>query len=195
MTPLPSASLSGKKEMRFISAFCRYVNTANEWVGRVFSMLFIPLVFIVMIEVVLRYFFNKPTIWGWDTNIMLTATIASMGAGYALLYKRHVIVDILVGRFSPRVRAIIDLVTSPFFFLPIGLLLWVAIVRAERSVLGKELYSTLWEPPLYPLRILIAIGFFLFLMQGIVKFIRDIRIVTGHEIAVDERPGSLGEGD
>lgn len=181
--------------MRFINAFCRYVDKVNEWVGRVFSMLFIPLVFIVMIEVVARYFINKPTIWGWDTNVMITATIASMGAGYALLYKRHVIVDILVGHFSPRVRAIIDLVTSGFFFFPIGLLFWVALTRAERSILGRELYSTLWEPPLYPLRVLMAIGFFLLLMQGIVKFIHDIRIASGREKAVAEESGALVEGE
>ena len=181
--------------MRFINAFCHYIDTANEWTGRVFSLLFLPLVFIVMIEVVLRYFFNKPTLWGWDTNIMLTATIASMGAGYALLHRRHVTVDIVVGRFSPRVRAIINLITSPFFFIPIGLLSWVAIVRAERSVLGKELYSTVWEPPLYPLRVLIAIGIFLFLLQGIVKFIHDIRIAAGRETPAAENPNALVEGE
>ena len=159
-----------------VDSFCRFVDTVNEWAGRVVSMLFIPLVFIVMLEVVLRYFFNRPTIWAWDVNVQLTATIAIMGAGYALLYKGHVIVDIVVGRFSPRVRAIIDLVTSGVFFFAIGYLLWIAIGRAEHSVLTRELYSTLWEPPLYPLRVVVAIGIFLLLIQGMAKFIRDVTV-------------------
>jgi len=156
------------------ATFCRIVDAVNEWAGRVVSMLFIPLVLIVMLEVVLRYFFNRPTIWAWDVNIQLTATIAIMGGGYALLHRRHVIVDILAGRFSPRVRAIVDLVTSSFFFFALGMLLWFALQRAERSIVTRELYTSLLEPPLYPLRVAVAIGIFLLLVQGIAKFIRDI---------------------
>ena len=40
-----------------------------------------------------------------------------------------------------------------------------------------------------------AIGFFLLLMQGIVKFIRDIKIAAGRETAVAEQPGVSVEGE
>ena len=145
------------------------------------SMLFLPLVGIVMMEVVLRHFFNSPTIWAWDVNVQLAAAIAILGGGYGLLYGRHVVVDVMVGHLSPRARARIDLVTSALFFFVMAILLWVAVSWAERSLSSRELYTSLLEPPIYPLRIVVAIGVFLMLMQGVAKFIRDLAIATGPE--------------
>jgi len=159
-------------------AFCRVVDTANEWVGRVVSLVFIPLTLLVMIEVVSRYFFNRPTTWSWDVNIQLSAVLIVMGGGYTLLYKGHVIVDIIVGRFPPRARAIVDMVTSLLFFLGIGVLLWLAIGEAKISIATGERFTSLLEPPLGPIRTAVAIGVFLLLIQGIAKFIRDFLIAT-----------------
>ncbi len=161
--------------------FCRQIDTVNRWTGETASLLFLPLVGIVMLEVVLRHFFNSPTIWAWDVNVQLAAAIAILGGGYGLLYGRHVVVDVMVGHLTTRARARIDLVTSALFFFVVAILLWVAVSWAERSVSARELYTSLLEPPLYPLRRVVAIGIFLLLMQGIAKFIRDLAIATGPE--------------
>lgn len=162
-------------------AFCDRIDAVNQWTGKIVSMLFLPLVGIVTLEVVLRYFFNKPTIWAWDVNVQLAAAIAIMAGGYGLLYGSHVTVDVMVGHLTSRARARADLVTSALFFFVMAILLWVAVSWAERSVSARELYTSLLEPPLYPLRIVVAIGIFLLLMQGMAKFIRDLAIATGPE--------------
>ena len=156
--------------------FCRWVDTINEKVGRAVSMLLIPLVIIVMLEVVLRYFFNRPTIWAWDVNIQLAGTLILLAGGYTLLYKRHVVIDVVVHRFSPRTRAIIDLITSPVFFIGYGVLLWIAMDEARDSVQIRELFSSVWSPPMYYFKVVMAVGFFLLLIQGVAKFIRDLSI-------------------
>ncbi len=161
-----------------------YIDIINEWVGRVVSLAIVPMVVLIAIEVVLRYFFNKPTTWSWDISIMLMAFITVMGAGYTLLYKGHVSIDVLVTRFSPRVRAIIDLVTSVFFFTGIAVLVWRAIDEAWTSILIRELLPTILEPPLYPIRVATAVGFFLLLLQGISKFRRDLAIARSGEEGV-----------
>ena len=162
-----------------VDAFCRAVDTVNEWVGRVASMLFLPLVFVVMTEVVLRYFFNKPTIWAWDVNIQLAASLIALGAAYALLHRDHVIVDIIVSHFPPRARAIMDMVTALIFFFGVGMLLWLATGEARISIATGERYTSLMEPPLGPIRALIAFGILLLLVQGVAKFIRDLLIALG----------------
>ena len=159
-------------------AFCRRIDTINEWVGRLSSLLFIPLVLIVTLEVVLRYFFNRPTIWAWDVNMMIAASLAIMGGGYTLRYRRHVIVDVVVGHLSPKAKARIDVVTFFLFFFSIGVLLWLAIVEAKISVVTGERHTSLLEPPIAPLRIVVAIGIFLLLIQGIAKFTRDLIVAT-----------------
>ena len=162
--------------MRKLGAFCRRVDAVNEWTGRVTSVILIFLALYITAEVILRYVFNRPSIWTWDILIICMCVLVVLGGGYTLLHRGHVMVDVLVGRFSPRARAIIDLVTSGVFFFAIGYLLWIAIGRAEHSVLTRELYSTLWEPPLYPLRVVVAIGIFLLLIQGMAKFVRDVTV-------------------
>ncbi len=175
-------SLTAKEgRLRPVETFCRGVDIANEWVGRVVSMLFIPLIFIVTMDVVLRYFAHKPTIWAWDINVQLMCALSLLGAGYTLLYKGHVMVDVVVGRFSPRTRAIIDLVTYLVFFFSIGALLKMSLDEAAISAQAKERVSTMFAPPVYPLRIAIAVGFFLILIQGLVKFIRDFIIAIRGE--------------
>jgi len=57
-------------------------------------------------------------------------------------------------------------------------LVWKVGVSAWNSVQVKEVYNTIFEPPLYPLRVVIVIGVFLLLIQGVVKFIRDLSIVV-----------------
>lgn len=164
--------------MRIVKGFCRYVNTMNDWAGRAVCLLIVIMTLITTFEVIARYIFNKPTIWAWDINIQLMAVVVALGAGYTLLYKGHVIVDVLVERFPRRVRAIIDLVTSGFFFLSMVILIDRAILKAADSISIHEMLSTVWGPPLYPLRVIIPIGFIMFALQGVVKFINDLTVVV-----------------
>ena len=157
--------------------FCHAIDVINDWVGRLTSALFIPLTFIVFLEVTLRYFFNRPTIWAWDVIIQLAAVIAVLAAGYNLARREHVMIDIVVGRFPPRTRAIIDLVSGLVFFMAIGVVAWYAVKISVWSVRIQEGFTGVWEPPFYQVRVLIAIGVILLLLQGIVKFIRDLNIV------------------
>jgi len=159
--------------------FCRCIDTINDWVAKVISWIIIPMVFIVMTEVTCRYFLNRPTVWAWDSVIMAGAILGVMGGGYALRHGSHVSVDLAVRFLPPRVRAIVDLVTSPIFFVSIGILLWFATEKAIYSVAVGEHYTySALEPPLSPIRIAVAIGIFLLLIQGVVKFIRELSTAT-----------------
>ena len=154
------------------------IDVVNEWTGRIVAWLLIPLTIIVTMEVTARYVFNKPTIWAWDVNVQLLGALAVLGGGYTLLHKGHIAVDVVVSGFPPRTRAIIDLVTSPIFFFAYGVLFWLAIGEAKFSYDVQEIWTTLFEPLIWPIRTVIVLGVFLLMMQGLVKVIRDLRIAT-----------------
>lgn len=151
-----------------------WVDLINEWVGRVVSFLIIPMTLVAVIEVILRYVFNRPTIWAWDVNMMLLGAFTVLTGGYVLLKEGHVSMDVFVSRLSPRVRAVIALITSLLFFFSIGLLVWQGGLEARESLLIGEKVNSVWGPPLYPLKILWPIGAFLLLLQGVATFIRDL---------------------
>jgi TRAP-type mannitol/chloroaromatic compound transport system permease small subunit len=151
----------------------------NEWLGRKVSLLVFPLIAFTFFEVVARYVFNRPTVWVADINVQLSGLIVTLGAGYTLLLGGHVVVDIVVARFSPRTRAILDLITAMLFFFWMGILAWHAGKASLHSLLQKEAYTSVLEPPIYPLKILMTGGICLMLLQGVVKFINDLGSVIG----------------
>jgi len=153
--------------------FADWIDILNERVGYVVSFLILPMTLISVIEVVLRYVFNRPTIWAWDTNMMLLGALTVMAGGYAFLKEGHVAMDAFVSRMSLRSRAVTALITSLLFFFGIGILAWQSGLAAWDSFLMREEVNSIWRPPLYPLKMLWPIGVLLLLLQGVAGFIRN----------------------
>ena len=157
-------------------SFCRFVDNINEWTGRIVSWLFIPLTLIVVTDVFTRYVLDKP--WYYLTiNVQLMGTLIVLGAGYCYLHDGHVAVDILVTRLSARKRAILNMILFPLFLGGLGPLLWQLIAGATKAVRVLELYRSILTMPIYPYKVLVAVGVFLMLLQGVSFFIRNLRVV------------------
>jgi TRAP-type mannitol/chloroaromatic compound transport system permease small subunit len=163
--------------MARVEQWLKKIDAINEWVGKTIAFGLIPITLIAMTEVVMRYIFNRPTIWAWDINVQLGGLLIIMGAGYTFLHGQHVIVDIVVERFSIRQRAWIDLVTACLFFLACIVLIRKSSGEAWTSLITRERSSSFWGPPIYPLKMLMPVGAFLLLLQGAAKFIRDLSLV------------------
>jgi len=135
-----------------MKSFCCFIDSLNEWVGKMASWLIIPLTAVVTYDVILRYVFNRPTIWSWDINIQLLGALVVLGGGYAFLHDSHIGVDALVIHLSARRRAIVELITSAFFFFGIGVLLWKAALDAWFSLEIREFTPAFFHPPYIPLK-------------------------------------------
>ena len=159
--------------------YIRMVSKINDRIGRITSFLVIPMAMITAFEVISRYVFSKPTIWAWDLNIQLFAFLNLLGGGYTLLHKGHVSVDLIRSVLSPKICAIIDLVTSLLFFVGILVLLIGGWIVGWDSWIQRESMSTLWAPPLYPMKLALPVGAFLVLIQGISLFFENLMIVIG----------------
>jgi TRAP-type mannitol/chloroaromatic compound transport system permease small subunit len=161
-----------------LEAFCRLIDAINEWTGRIVAWLFVPFTLLVAADVFTRYVLRNP--WFYiDVNIQIMGTLIVLGGGYTLLHGSHIGVDTLVSRFSPRNRAIMDLILFPIFAGSIGALLWKTGVAAWDSWVWLERYSfSALLPPIYPYKTIIVLGVLLVLLQGTVKFIRDLMFVS-----------------
>jgi TRAP-type mannitol/chloroaromatic compound transport system permease small subunit len=157
-----------------IHHYIEVVNRVTEYIGRAASFLFVPLMFITALEVCFRYLFNSPTIWAWDVNIQLFGITVVAGGSYAYLHNSHVRVDVFVNLLSRRTQLLLEVATSALFFFLIGILLWQSIIEATFSVKARELYNSVLQPPIYPLKMLIPVFVFLILLQGIVKVILSV---------------------
>ena len=166
--------------MRILQPLVDGVGFASDWSGRLVSWINVVLVITITYDVIMRYLFNAPTNWSYTLSYMLGATMFCIGQGYVHRINGHVRVDLLYVKFSPKTKLLLDLIFTILFFLPAFLLvsksLWENFFYSFH-VQEKAIHST-WYPITWPYKFLIAIGFSLFFIQGIMRLIEDLRTLV-----------------
>jgi TRAP-type mannitol/chloroaromatic compound transport system permease small subunit len=148
--------------------------------GEIVKYLVVFLVFQMSFEVMMRYLFNRPTVWGYDTAVMTGTVIYAIAWAYADLFDQHVRVDILYSRWTGPRKAIIDILGGIFFFIPfIATMLYASFYFMWLSWAEHEIRAwTFWYPPAAPIRTVFFLGVVLFLLRGIMRLTRDIYFVA-----------------
>ncbi len=161
--------------MEALKRYIKTINSINEWTGKIFCLVIIPLVLITIFEVVMRKFFNRPTIWVFETSNQLYGLHFMLGAAYALLHGSHVNVDVFYRHLSPKGKAIIDIIGFLIFFFPFCLIIiWKGIEFASLSWAMRETSQSVFHPVLYPIKTVIPITGFLLALQGSTIFIKKL---------------------
>jgi len=158
----------------------RAIDSISSWAGRSVRWLGVALVLVMTFEVTMRYVFNSPTLWAFETSIMLAATMYVVGWAYAQLHHMHIRVDVFYLKFSPRVRALIDVLGMLFLAFPILTIMIINSVDYMVIAWAKKerLDLSIWYPPAGPLRTVIALGFILLTLQCLAQFIRDLSVLV-----------------
>jgi len=160
-------------------AILKVIDSISQQVGSSARWLCPALVVVGAYDTIMRYAFNAPTVWGYETMIMLGGATYALGWAYDQLHKSHIRVDVFYSRLSARRRAIMDVVCAAIFFFPLmGILLKTSIFWAVRAWARSEvMIESYWYPPAAPFRTAIAVGICLFALQGLAQFIRDLYFV------------------
>jgi TRAP-type mannitol/chloroaromatic compound transport system permease small subunit len=171
--------------MRVLGTILKIIDTINLKIGEYFSWVVYILTAMVCLEVFRRYVFNSPTTWSFEVTLWLFGVPAVLGGGYLLLNKGHVNTDIIYKRFSTRVKAIIDVITSILFFLFVYALIHHGWNMAVNAVVLKERTWSEWAPIIWPIKSSIFIAAILLLLQGIALFVRNLyTAITGEEAKI-----------
>ncbi|HKJ95408.1 MAG TPA: TRAP transporter small permease subunit [Gammaproteobacteria bacterium] len=166
----------------FWARFVWCIDRFNAFTGRFVAYWSVIAVFVYYYEVIARYVFNSPTNWAHESMFLMFGMQYLLSGAYALREGSHVRVDILYGMLPPRGRAITDVVTSFFFFVFCGALLWAGWTFAADSISVWEVSFTEWAIEYWPVKIAIPLGAFFILLQGIAHLIRDVHTAIGREI-------------
>ncbi|UCF83321.1 MAG: TRAP transporter small permease subunit [Desulfobacteraceae bacterium] len=158
------------------------IDKINEWVAKLASWAIILIIGSTAYEVIMRYVFASPTEWSFELNYLTNGVYFLLLGAFTFAVRGHVNVDIFYARFSPRTRAIVDLLTAPLFFFFISMMLIFGGQFALDSLASRETLSSAWAPPIYPVKIVIPVAATMLILQGIAKFIRDLHTaITGKE--------------
>ena len=165
----------------------RNLDTIMERLGTRISYLILVMMSVTVYEVAARYAFNRPTFWAHETAELVLCVYIMLGAGFTLCHQaspKHIKMDIFYTRFSPRKKAIVELVGFITFFLFLGVVVWQGWGMAWRSLQMWEHSPSVWSPPLYPIKFSVPVGAFLMVVMGVARFIRNLNTaITGKEAA------------
>ena len=179
--PAPEVHQAGTAEDPTLSLHSR-ITDAIEWLsvrsGQFVAYWAVIAVFVYYYEVIARYLFNSPTNWVHESMFLMFGMQYMISGAYAYREDQHVRVDVVYAKFSPRGKAIADIVTSVFFFIFIGTMLWTGIRFAGDAVQLGETSFTEWGIQYWPVKLAIPVGAGLMLLQGIAKLIKDILFVA-----------------
>ncbi|HEX6138685.1 MAG TPA: TRAP transporter small permease subunit [Casimicrobiaceae bacterium] len=155
-----------------------WIETINVKAGEYVAWWSLIAVFVYYYEVLARYVFNSPTNWVHESMFLMFGMQYMLSGAYAYREDQHVRVDVVYSKFSPRGKAIADIVTSVFFFIFIGTMLVTGYRFAADAVNNREVSFTEWGIQYWPVKLAIPIGAALLLLQGVSKLLKDILLVT-----------------
>jgi TRAP-type mannitol/chloroaromatic compound transport system permease small subunit len=169
--------------MQAIIAVLRGITRLNDFIGRWVALLILLIFVLLIAEIGFRYILGAPMVWTGELTQMVFGVYAVLSGGYILAHGGHVNVDLIYTRFSPRTKAIIDVLTSVLFFLFVGALVYFGSSLAYESMEFWERSQSAWNPPIWPVKLMIPVSAVLILLQGIVKLARDICVVLDSPLA------------
>lgn len=157
-------------------AYLKTMNDLIEKTGKAFSYLIYAGTAILFLEVILRYFFNAPTVWVHGYSQRIFGSYFILIGAFTLLRGGHVRIDLFYNRFSLKGRAFLDMVNYAF------LIVWGYVLIKEgwlffmRSYAIRQVDEMILAHPVYPVKFLLVVGAVLIFVQGINLFI--IQLMT-----------------
>ena len=157
----------------------RFITQLNRMIGYWISFCVLIIFALLLADVVMRYLIGQPAIWTAELATLIFGVYAIIGGGYLLTERGHVNVDIIYGQFSPKRKALVDIVTWPLFLIFVGVLLWQGYDIASEAIADMERSNSVWKAPLWPTKSLIPVAALLLLLQGFVRLWADVRTLMG----------------
>jgi TRAP-type mannitol/chloroaromatic compound transport system permease small subunit len=167
-------------------AFSRVVDAINMLFGRVADLMVMLACLVSAGNALLRYSFNLGSNAWLEAQWYLFAGMVMLGASYTLFRNGHVRVDLLYGSLPERKRLWVDVLGICFFLLPaMALLAWMTWPFFVESWVRSEVSSAPGGLILWPVKLLMPVGFLMVTLQGLSELIKRVAILRGIPLPAD----------
>lgn len=135
-------------------------------IGRGVSLLVPAMIVLIVLEMVLRGGFNRPTPWAHELSGWLLTIFVFLGGPYALIRGKFVRVDVVYGQMSPRSRLLVDTFVSTLLVVVfVGVLFWLGGKFFLTSYGVGEVSATgNWRGPVWAAKLMVPLGSLLLLL-------------------------------
>lgn len=117
-------------------------------VSRVAMFLVAVIVAIMFYEVVMRYVFQKPTLWVNELSLWLGGTIYLLSGLYVMQQRGHIRIYIFYDMVPRSVQRFFDLVSTLLICVFAAAIVYGGSKEAWDKLMRWETFGTAWDPPI-----------------------------------------------
>ena len=166
--------------MTLLLKLSQLIDWLNERVGKASFWLVLIMTLISAANASYRFVFNDSSNGLLEIQWYLFAAVFLLCSPYTLQKNEHVRIDVLSGKLSPRGLAVIDIIGTLFFLLPmVVVVLWLSLPLIAESYKIQEMSANAGGLIRWPVKVLLPIGFTLLALQGISELIKRIAFLAG----------------
>lgn len=166
--------------MQALLALSRAIDRLNAFVGKYCIWLIFAATFISAANAIVRKVFDTSSNAFLEVQWYLFAWSFLIAAGYTLLHREHVRIDVINSRLSKKVQVWIDILGFAFFLTPLCLtILWLTTPVVMQMIQSGEMSGNPGGLIRWPVWMAIPAGVTLLLLQGISELIKRIAFLTG----------------
>lgn len=160
--------------------FARLIDKVNERVGHGVRWLILAMTLVSALNAVSRKAFSLSSNAFLEVQWYLFAAVFLLAAGFTLQRNGHVRIDLISARLSVRTRLWIELAATILFLFPFtALVLRYSWPYFMDSIANREISLNAGGLVVWPVKLLIPVGFALLLLQGISQAIKCIAALRG----------------
>jgi TRAP-type C4-dicarboxylate transport system permease small subunit len=150
--------------------FESWIYPISRVMNRVATVALFCMMFLTIADVFLRKVFSRSILGTVEVTEFLMLILVFFALAQTEALNGHVKVDLVMGRFSERTQAAVDVITQVICFLLFGLFTWSALVYSEKMREAAEVSQDLWLP-IYPFVYVVVAGCAILSLALLIKFL------------------------
>jgi TRAP-type mannitol/chloroaromatic compound transport system permease small subunit len=166
-------------------AISRRIDELSNTAGRIAEWLVLGACLISASNATMRYLFSSSSNAWLEIQWYMFGALVFLGAAHTLRVNEHVRVDIVYSSLSDRARLWIDAIGFIVFLIPVGVYLtYLSIPFFVRSFQLGEYSNNAGGLILWPIKLVLPLGFALLTLQGVSELIKRLAALHG-DLALD----------
>ena len=153
------------------------MDTIIKYSGYLASWLFVSIGFIVFYEVVMRYIFNSPTIWGEEISRFLQIWATYLALTYSFHKRDFIRITFIYDKLSLRGQRFLDIISFVFIIFFSSVVVYYGWIIAKDSFDVGRTSSSMLDLPAFISEFAIPICFGFLLLKVVIELVKNILIL------------------
>lgn len=165
--------------MKVLASYIRLVDRLNYRIGRIAMYLLFAMMAILFWSSLSKIMF-RPSLWTLEMAQFVMVGYYMIGGPYSIQLGSNVRMDLMYRKLDSRQKAWMDGFTVLFLITYLAFLLYGGINSTIYSLQFSERSYSVWQPYMWPVKMVMVAGIVLMLLQSLAELARDILNLQGH---------------